>query len=93
MFRFKDLLVPAPETHLATTQLTEHLYQEMVDYSGTHACSMSKLIRYCCECEMSRLRGPLEKLPEKLIPDQERSKAWRKKRRSRLARPTRKVRK
>ena len=91
--RFKDLLLPAEKSRLVASVMPESVYQRLVDMAVTKKCSVSRLLRLFTEEMLRQLEGPLEKTPEKLLPDAERSKAWRKKRRSRLARPTRKVRK
>ena len=91
--RFKDLLLPAEKSRLVASVMPQATYQRLVDMAVTKKCSVSRLLRLFTEEMLRQLEGPLERETKKLIPDAERSKAWRKRRKSRLARPTRKVRK
>ena len=91
--KFRDLFIPAEKSRLAASVMPESVYQRLVDMAVVKKCSVSRLLRLFTERCLKELEGPLERETAKLIPDAERSKAWRKRRKSRLARPQRKVRK
>ena len=91
--RFKDLLLPAEKSRLVASVMPASVYERLVDMAVTKKCSVSRLLRLFTEEMLRQMEGPLERETKKLIPDAERSPAWKRKRRSRLARPTRKVRK